>query len=275
MVSGLIVVLLALGGYAEARRGLALALLDVLRIALGLGIGLLAYSLIVRLSNSYAAGLVTFGIAALAVVWLLALLARRSGLDPRWGRTGASRVVAGAIGLLLGALIVLVLLPTAGRSPGLADDILHAPLARPFVRLVPGIYSAADFTNLELPQLGRRAVRFEDEKEGGSRLLSGRVNFTRLDRAMCIECRAAVEFQGYWLRFGLAVSPRFRCPNCGRTSDGCQTFEGFHQMYGRCPHEVAQGKVAIDCGVWPNDRPVQPRGRCPVCGQTGAGTARQ
>jgi hypothetical protein len=274
VVSITIIALLALGIYAEARRGLALALFDVLRITLGLGMGLLAYSVVARTTHNYVAGLVGLGITALIIVWLLAILVKSSRIDPGWGKAPLGRVIAGIIGLLLGATIILVLIPTAGRSPGVADDILHTPLARPFVHLLPDIYAAADFTNIELPQLNRQPIRFEDESQGSSALLAGRVNFTRLDGATCIECRSAVKFLGYKLRFGLLVSPKFQCPNCGRTSDGCQTFEGFHRMYRHCPHQVARGRIAIDCGVWPDNHPVQPLGRCPVCGRTGAETER-
>ncbi|MEO0108321.1 MAG: hypothetical protein ABIK62_04025, partial [candidate division WOR-3 bacterium] len=151
----------------------------------------------------------------------------------------------------------------------LEGDILDSRLARPFVRLAPAIYDLADRWNIEIPQLSRRAIAFEDEGKVGQDIFADRIRYSKLSGATCIECGSPVEFLGYRLRQGLAVSPLFRCPVCGRTSDGCQTFEGFHRMYYHCPYEVARGRVAIDCGVWPNRRPVQPKGKCPVCGREG------
>ena len=132
---------------------------------------------------------------------------------------------------------------------------------------MPGVYYAADAAGIDLPQFGRRAIRFEDEGKSDAATFTDRVNYLKLDGSMCIECRTAVKFQGYRMKVGVSFSPRFECPTCGRTSDGCQTFEGFHRMYGLCPIQIARGRIAIDCGVWPNDRPVQPKGRCPVCGR--------
>lgn len=267
----LILFLIALAVYAEVRRGLFLALFDILRVFLGLGMGLFGYSLAVRTFHGYVAGLAAFVVVALLVVTLLAWLMKLSRIDPRWAKLWSGRIGAGIVGIFLGTAICLFLIPVLGRSPAIAEDIEHAALTRPFLKLVPAIYAAADLTNIELPQLNHRPVRFEDEIQGGSALLTGRINFSRLDRATCIVCRSPVEFLGYKLKFGVSVSPKFQCPNCGRTSDGCQTFEGFHRMYGRCPIEVASGRVAIDCGVWPNNRPAQPVGVCPVCGRIGRG----
>jgi hypothetical protein len=116
--------------------------------------------------------------------------------------------------------------------------------------------------------LNARAIRFEDEGQAEKAAVVERINYSRLNGSTCIECRAAVKFIGYHRRFEVAVSPKFVCPVCGRTSDGCQTFEGFHRMYGRCPVDVAEALGPIDCGVWPNDRPVYPKGVCPLDGKS-------
>jgi len=94
-----------------------------------------------------------------------------------------------------------------------------------------------------------------------------RINFTRMDGAMCINCRSPVEFQGYQFSRGTLMSPKFRCPNCGRASDGCQTFEGFHEIYGTCPTTLAADGLQFDCGVWTNGWWTVPQGPCPVCGK--------
>jgi hypothetical protein len=170
------------------------------------------------------------------------------------------------LGLGLGLLISTVLVPVVGRGETGREAVSRTVLARQFLGAAPAMYYAADWLDLDLPMLNVRAVRFEDEGEDTRAGLVQRINYSRLGGATCIECRAAVKFEGYFQRLDVAVSPRFTCPACGRRSDGCQTFEGFHRMYGRCPVEVARNLGQIDCGVWPNDRPVYPNGTCPVCG---------
>jgi len=139
------------------------------------------------------------------------------------------------------------------------------------MQTAPALYYVADALNLDLPMLNARAIRFEDEGQAGQVALVDRINYSRLAGSTCIECRSAVTFAGYHRRFEVAVSPKFVCPVCGRRSDGCQTFEGFHRMYGRCPVEVSEALGPIDCGVWPNDRPVYPNGTCPVDDQVAGG----
>ena len=80
-------------------------------------------------------------------------------------------------------------------------------------------------------------------------------------------CRAATRFEGYQFSRGTLMSPKFKCPQCDRTSDGCQTFEGFHAIYDACPAELAREGLQFDCGVWTNGWWTVPQGPCPVCGQ--------
>jgi hypothetical protein len=136
---------------------------------------------------------------------------------------------------------------------------------------MPVFYYVADALNLDLPMLNVQAVRFGDERSAQRAVLAKRINYSRLNGSTCIECGAAVRFVGYYRRFEVAVSPKFVCPVCGRRSDGCQTFQGFHKMYGRCPVDASAELGPIDCGVWPNDRPVYPKGVCPICGKALSG----
>ncbi len=64
--------------------------------------------------------------------------------------------------------------------------------------------------------------------------------------------------------------PLFECQQCGRRSDGCQTFEGHHLLYHYCPH---QDGCNMRCGHWPSEWG-RAQGACPVCGQTKAAPAR-
>jgi len=157
-------------------------------------------------------------------------------------------------GILLFAFILLIIgsipLPTLhqalGKS-GLASDIGQVtPLMYGLVeRVLPASVPRLLITP-EGPQL--RKTRFSD-----------------LDGATCVDCRGKVEFKGFQSK-GLASSPKFVCSQCGRTSDGCQTFEGHHQIYERCPVEMSNQGIAIDCDSWPNNRPILAKGPCPVCG---------
>jgi hypothetical protein len=264
----LISLFVGLGILAEARRGLFFALFDIFRIVAGVGAGFAAYSLFHRLFHSYTAGFVALAVAALAVVVLVPAALRLLKLNPAWGRTTAGRAAAGIIGLTIGLLIAAVFVPVIGRSSWGREAVPRSVLARPFAKTAPALYYIADALNLDFPMLNARAVRFEDEGRAERTALVERINYSRLNGATCIECGAPVHFDGYFRRVGVTVSPRFTCPQCGRTSDGCQTFEGFHKMYGRCPVDVSDALGPIDCGVWPNDRPVYPRGVCPVCGKS-------
>jgi hypothetical protein len=261
-----VVIFLMLGVYAEVRRGLFLALTDVCRLALGVAAGFGSYSLCYRLFHSYAAGFIGFGVAALLVVMAVPAILRWRRANPEWGRTRLGRVSAGVIGLAIGGLISAVFVPVLGRTEAGQAGVGRSTLARPFLEAMPALYHLADAFGVDLPMLNTRAIRFEDEGREERAALVDRINYSRMAGSTCVECRAAVRFEGYRRRIAVSVSPRFVCPGCGRTSDGCQTFEGFHRMYRRCPVDVAEAVGPIDCGVWPNDRPVYPRGVCPVCG---------
>jgi hypothetical protein len=268
LIDLLILLLVGAGIFAEVRRGLFFALTDVFRIVAGVAAGFAAYALFHRLFHTYTAGFIALAVAALAVVMLVPLALRLLKLDPAWGKTRWGRAGAGVIGLIIGLLIAAVFVPVTGRGGWGRTAVPRSLLARPLLGAAPLPYYVADALDLDFPMLNARAIRFEDEGQAEKPALVERINYSRFNGSTCIQCRAAVDFAGYHRRFETAVSPRFVCPACGRTSDGCQTFEGFHKMYGRCPVDVADSLGPIDCGVWPNDRPVYPKGACPVDGKT-------
>jgi hypothetical protein len=259
-----VLAVVALGVFASVRRGLFFSLFDILRIVAGLACGFSAYSLAHQLTRSYTAGFVALGVVAFAAVMVIPAILRLSGANPAWGRTTAARIGAGGIGAGIGLVIAFTFMPVLNQNPGLQSSIGGSLLGRTLLDGSPLFYHAADALNLNLPMLNRRAVRFEDEGMEARAGLVERINYSRLGGSTCIECGAAVRFDGYRRRLATSVSPKFVCPVCGRTSDGCQTFEGFHRMYDRCPVDVAAALGPIDCGVWSNDRPVYPRGACPL-----------
>ncbi|MDW7730780.1 MAG: hypothetical protein SCJ94_12400, partial [Bacillota bacterium] len=91
-------------------------------------------------------------------------------------------------------------------------------------------------------------------------------NYRELDQSTCFACGEPVDFMGYADNGKGSVSPKFICSGCGRTSDGCQTYEGYHVMYNVCPVEMANQGYRFDCGIWNNNRYVRPEGPCVVCG---------
>jgi hypothetical protein len=77
----------------------------------------------------------------------------------------------------------------------------------------------------------------------------------------CVVCGGKVTFRS----FGHEPQPRvplFECEQCGRRSDGCQTFEGHHLLYRYCPLDDG---VSMRCGYWQCEWQ-RARGACPVCG---------
>jgi len=267
VVDIVIIVVLGAAILAEARRGFLFALLDIVRIALAIGAGLLGYSIFGTTLGSFAGGIAAFLVLAIGTVLGTSNLIKRFGLDPEWGRTVVSRIGAGIVGFGLGMAICAVVVPVIGRAEGLRRHVRESRLAVPFLDYLPRLYGIADRLNVNLPQISRR-MKIEDESVERSGMFAERINYTRLDGSTCIECGARVGFEGY-VRRGLTVSPKFVCPVCGRTSDGCQTYEGFHTMYDMCPAVYTMHGSVIDCGVWPNDRPVRAAGTCPVCGTEG------
>lgn len=270
-----ILALLGAAVYAEVRRGLLFAVADIVRIIVGILLATCAYELVRNLTRDYLAGIIAFFVAGLAAVSLLDWFAKKVLVDSPASGKPLARTGAGIIGLGLGWAICLLVLPVLVNVPGTQRAVESSLLAPPFLKMLPALNLMADQTGLDLPQLARHPSRYEDE--GGpapgvpvTGELAPRVRFSQLDGATCIVCRGWVEFLGYYLLPGGRVSPKFVCDNCGRTSDGCQTFEAFHAMYGVCPVEVAtEDQAALDCGVWPNEKAVLPNGVCPVCGLAG------
>lgn len=267
-IDPIIVAVVGLAVYAECSRGLLFALLDILRIAIAVVMGVVGYTLAAGLFGSMGAGIGGFLVLSLGAVLVSALVLKRVGEGPDWNAKLPSRVAAGAVGVLLGLAICFVMLPVAGRIGPVGRAAERSVLGRLLLDRLPAVYYTADALGLRIPQFTESNVQFFEELEGQSGAFSERINFRRLDGSTCIECGAAVRFVGYRRTGTVAVSPLFECPECGRRSDGCQTFEGFHAMYGQCPYDVAYEGFEMDCGVWPNDRAVLPTGVCPVCGQS-------
>lgn len=178
----------------------------------------------------------------------------------------ASELLGGFLGMVLffllaGALFLLMPPPESAPLAGFAE------------RALPRLLILSEKLHIDPPKLVYHPSTFEGEwsREG---LWKGKVEyrferfaFSQLDGATCIACGGKVKFLGYFRKDKNPLVPKFQCTRCGRTSDGCQTFEGFHKIYGICPVDEARKGVQLDCGTWTNGIWVVPKGKCPVCGK--------
>ncbi len=263
----IILIVLALTIYTETIRGFWLTCLDIGRVVLALIIGSLGYILGARIFHNLGLGLLFFIFFALSIVFIIPLLLKSTLPETK---SLISKIITGFLGFVIGIFISLGVILILAPIPLLQNEINSSVIAQPILTIIPKIHYVADVLNLRMPSMGSTVLNFEEEGQPVIQryVLKERVNFLHLNNSTCIECGAKVRFVGYKRRNGILVSPFFVCPACGRKSDGCQTFEGFHKIYGRCPIEVVEKSGPIDCGVWNNQRPVYPKGKCPICGRT-------
>ena len=268
-----IIVVVAACAASGARRGLISAAGDIASLALGLVLASLAYPLaaapfrwMLGISPPIA-GALGFGLAAILTAslagWGFSALSHRCRLPKLTDRLGGA-----GFGVAFGLFLAAVLVVASGMLPNAAEPVSRSALGPRITALVPRLHGAMDSLGVPMPKLVRLPADYRDELQGlnqGLQFLP--TNFSRLDGALCIHCRSPVDFTGYHFSRGTLMSPRFQCPQCGRTSDGCQTFEGFHAIYGACPVPLAREGLRFDCGVWTNGWWTVPYGPCPVCGQ--------
>ncbi|MBN1461553.1 MAG: CvpA family protein [Armatimonadetes bacterium] len=272
-VDFLIFVVVGASVVSGARRGLISSAGDIISLALGLILGAVAYPVVaVPLQWAFgtpeaAAGALGFVFISVVVVALASWAFSRLSSQYELGRR-ASQLGGAAFGAAFGLFFAAILVMASALLPGAGQSVEDSLLADGITGLVPRLHENLESVGIPLPKLVQLPTDYREELSGvnqGYQFL--RINFTRLDGAMCIHCRAATHFDGYRFSRGTLMSPRFTCPECGRTSDGCQTFEGFHAIYGACPAELAKEGLQFDCGVWTNGWWTVPHGPCPVCGK--------
>ena len=183
----------------------------------------------------------------------------------------ADKVGGSSIGLVIGltiigiALILLTSFPVYAEFP---DQVEQSYMAPTIINMTTYIYD--ELSNVLPFKLPRIAT--SPESLGGyvssisSYVEHQSVDFKKLDQAACFACGEPVDFLGYIDNGRGSISPKFLCSGCGRTSDGCQTYEGYHEMYEVCPVELAKQGYRFDCGIWTNHRYIVPEGPCVVCG---------
>jgi len=271
-VDVVIVLVLGVNVYYGALRGVVRGLGDLAALFLALGVGSLIYPAPAAVLGALlglppvARDLLGFIISAIAIAvgvgYLFAHIAKRRKLSPIVDHIGG-----GAAGTVIGAILVGLLLMISGTVTGTTRPIDRSALAPPFLEVVPAMHLAMDRVGLPIPKLVLLPPRYEEELSGmryGPQFM--RLNFAHIENATCIKCRGPLEFLGYKRVRGSRLAPKFMCRRCGRTSDGCQSFQGMHRIYNECPVLVARRGFKLNCGVWTNPDFVYPLGACPVDG---------
>jgi uncharacterized membrane protein required for colicin V production len=248
--SGLVQQLFGLGGSI-------LALVVAFRYCSGLGNALASWlNVSENLGNILAFIILVVGISSVMAY-----------LGFRWQETTVSSPVFfidGVAGALFGGLKtlviwVLILLLMAS----LPWDVLKKPLYES--DLAGDVLKAAPlFYFLQEEVLPAEVPRIFLTPEG---VQVRKVKYEDLDGSTCIACGGRVRYQGKEKQ-GAFHFPRFQCTSCGRVSDGCLTFEGYHLFYRRCVWESKTVVTGINCEVWPGPAPVYPVLPCPVCGKS-------
>ena len=178
------------------------------------------------------------------------------------------RIFGGLFGIINGVIIASGFLIIISASPNAGREIDANRLSPHIRNYIPKVYEKLERNGISLPKWIGIPANYQDElslSEMGARFT--KINFVQLDGSHCMNCGHAVKFDGYFPKYGAVFVPRFTCENCHRTSDGCQTYEGFHKMYGVCPVDLARKGQLFDCGNWPNHLWIIPKGPCPVDGK--------
>ncbi|HPP12648.1 MAG TPA: CvpA family protein, partial [bacterium] len=232
-------------------RGFLGTLIDLVGIAIGLSLGSFVYLGPVRLFRQFnitgsLVDLLCFVFSVFVLTFtsivLLDMLRRRADWKHFLDRLGGALLGVGE-GLVLasGTLILM------SASPRAAGEISQSPVASKVLRFLPEIVERTEKHGLVLPKMVMLPSSYPAEFEvsqKGFRFI--KISFTSLEGATCLKCGGKVHFAGYFVRQGASLSPKFVCENCGRTSDGCQTYEGFHLIYGTCPVTLARKGQRFD-----------------------------
>ncbi len=173
-------------------------------------------------------------------------------------------------GILEGVILSALLFVIMSISFNSAMEVQQSRLAGYILKFIPPVYEKTDRIGVNIPKMVYLPNKYVDEFNPENKEIHfRRINFSDFEGFTCMECGGKVKFEGYFLHIGASMVPKVVCEKCGRISCGCQTYEGFHRIYGVCPVEVAeQEKIRFDCGRWPNYKIITPRGPCPIDGNT-------
>jgi uncharacterized membrane protein required for colicin V production len=251
--------------------GIAAGLIAASRYYALAGDHLMLYVQIPQAISDLVCFLLLFSAAFALVMGAGSLLVSLTRFQPLKALDKAGGAVAGFV---IGAAftgVILILLTTFPPGGAFREQVDRSTLAPPLVDATMELYNrTADLLPAYFPDLTFQPEQLP-EFSPGTRLQPGRaadsIDFARLDGATCFVCGSPVEFLGYQRNRYSSISPKFICSGCGRTSDGCQTYEGHHLMYEQCPADLGRMGYRFDCGIWSNGDYYRPTGPCPLCGE--------
>ena len=256
-----------LGG---AARGLLGTLIDIAGIAFGIIVGSFVYPAPVHLFTRFGitgtpVNLIFYTLSSivLALTFILLLELVRKKVEIK---AFIDRIIGGIFGSIngfIGAACLLIIMTSSVHSGQEIDQSRVAPYIR---NGTLKFYETIERHNITIPKMIILPVTYNDEFSVSAVPAAQflKLNFTKFEGYTCINCGGKIHFMGYLPKYGVGIVPKFVCQECGRTSDGCQTYEGYHQFYNACPVELAKNGLKFDCGNWPNHNWVTPLGPCPV-----------
>ncbi len=264
-----IVIMIVLGGIlGGAGRGFLGTIIDIFGIAAGIFIGSFVYPAPVKLFSKFgitgtAVDLIFFILSsiffALSIILLLEAARRKVEI-----KAAVDRIFGGLFGIITGFVAAASLLVILSASPNMAQEIESTKYAPQIRQGLLKFYEYIERHNFTLPKMVSLPTAYIGEfsqEVTKARLL--KINFTKFEGFTCLNCGEKVEFEGYFV-INRGIVPKLVCEQCGRTSDGCQTYEGYHKLYNACPVELARKGMRFDCGRWPNRTWITPTGPCPI-----------
>ena len=183
------------------------------------------------------------------------------------------KIGGGGVGVLIGVgivgifLILLIAFPVFGGVIDYVDQSTFAPYIISNTEFM--IEAISTILPVDLPSLTlhpEELAGFFNNSVIENEIHYHDIDFASLESTACFVCDGEVEFLGFLENGRGSHSPKFVCLDCGRTSDGCQTYEGYHLMYEQCPVELGNRGYRFDCGIWTNHSYHRPTGPCLYCG---------
>lgn len=249
-------------------RGFVGEVIDIIGIILGVYLSSIAYKAPVNLFRKFNIVGTPVDVLFFHLFSFLFIISVIVGIEVLRKKVYIKHIVDRIFGFFTGAILGMFLcgflLNIMSASPNVAKEIDEAKLSKYITRFFPKIYEKSDKIGMTIPKLIALPDKYEDEFDKTKvKIQFLKVNFYKM-KGTCLKCQGEVEFSGYFLKTGTSVIPKFICKNCGRVSDGCQTFEIFHFLYKKCPVELAKKGVKFDCGNFPNREWIMPKGPCPI-----------
>ncbi len=251
-------------------RGFVGGIIDIIGICGGVSLASIAYKAPVVLFKKFNIEGTPVDILFFHLFSFLFILSIIVGIEVLRKKVFIKHIVDRILGFFTGAILGMFLsgfiLNIMSASPNVAKEIDSSRFPKYITRFIPEIYEKSDKIGITLPKLFAFPEKYEDEFDKTKLKISFlKINFVKM-KGTCIKCGGECIFSGYFLKSGMSIIPKFTCKNCGRTSDGCQTFEIFHLLYNKCPVELARKGIRFDCPNFPNHELIMPNPNinCPV-----------